>query len=90
MWKALDADTLLAFEMNGEPLPAGTAFRRGSSCRAGRDLLGQVADSDLTVLDKPFDGFWMKTAYRVPKGVFGPSRFDSQDSEQNAPITAIR
>ena len=26
MWKALDPDTLLAFEMNGAPLPAGNGF----------------------------------------------------------------
>jgi hypothetical protein len=45
---------------------------------------------ELNVLDKPFDGFWMKTAYRVPKGLFGASRFESQDGEQNSPITAIR
>jgi hypothetical protein len=45
---------------------------------------------DLQVSDKPFDGFWMKTGYRVPKGVFGPSGFDSQDTAQNSPITIIK
>jgi hypothetical protein len=42
------------------------------------------------VSDKPFEGFWMKTAYRVPKGMFGASGFESQDTEQNSPITAIK
>ena len=46
--------------------------------------------TNLSVLDKPFDGFWMKTAYRVPKDLFGPSHFESQDSEKNSPITDIR
>ena len=32
----------------------------------------------------------MKTAYRVPQDVFGPSHFDSQESEQTVPITDIR
>ena len=48
------------------------------------------AVADLTVTDKPFDGFWMKTAYRVPKGMFGASGFESQETEQNSPITAIK
>jgi hypothetical protein len=32
----------------------------------------------------------MKTAYRVPRDVFGPSNFESQDTDHNSPITAIR
>jgi len=42
------------------------------------------------VSDKAFDGFWMKTAYRVPRGMFGVSGFESQDTEQNSPITSIK
>jgi len=41
------------------------------------------------VSDKAFDGFWMKTAYRVPKGMFGASDFDSQ-TRSRLPITSIR
>ena len=33
--KALHPDTLLAYEMNGEPCPCITAFRCGCWCRAG-------------------------------------------------------
>jgi hypothetical protein len=32
----------------------------------------------------------MKSAYRVPRGLFGASGFDSQDSESSSPITSIR
>ena len=44
MWKALDADTLIAFEMNGEPLVA-LAWHAGTAGGAGLDrhLLGEVA-----------------------------------------------
>ena len=48
------------------------------------------AVTDLTIVEKPFDGFWMKTAYRVPKGMFGASGFESQETAQNVPITAIK
>jgi len=43
------------------------------------------AVTDLTVSDKAFDGFWMKTAYRVPKGMFGVSGFESQDTSRTRP-----
>ena len=90
MWKALDADTLVAFEMNGEPLSRWHGFPARLVVPGWTATYWVKALTELTVLDKPFDGFWMKTGYRVPKDVFGPSRFESQDSEQNSPITAIR
>ena len=32
----------------------------------------------------------MRTAYRVPRNLFGPSGFESQDNEQTSPITDIK
>jgi DMSO/TMAO reductase YedYZ molybdopterin-dependent catalytic subunit len=90
MPKALDGDTLIAFEMNGEPLS------RWHGQPARLVVPGWTATywvkclTELSILDKPFDGFWMKTAYRVPRHLFGPSGFDSQDNEQTSPITAIK
>jgi DMSO/TMAO reductase YedYZ molybdopterin-dependent catalytic subunit len=90
MWKALDADTLIAFEMNGEPLSRWHGFPARLVVPGWTATYWVKALTELAVQDTPFDGFWMKTAYRVPKNVFGPSRFESQDTEQNSPITAIR
>jgi len=90
MWKALDPDTLIAFEMNGEPLPAWNGAPARIVAPGWTATYWVKAVTELTVSDKPFDGFWMKTAYRVPKGLFGASGFDSQDTEQNSPITAIK
>ena len=90
MSKALDPDTLVAFEMNGEPLSRWHGFPARLVVPGWTATYWVKALAELAVLDKPFDGFWMKTAYRVPKGAFGPSRFESQDSEQNSPITSIR
>ena len=67
--KALDPNTLLAYEMNGETLPV----KHGFPLRVVAP--GWASDSwvkwltSITVLDKEFDGFWMKNAYRQP----GPS-----------------
>jgi DMSO/TMAO reductase YedYZ molybdopterin-dependent catalytic subunit len=90
MWKALDPDTLLVFEMNGEPLPALNGGPARIVAPGWTATYWIKAVADLTVSDKPFDGFWMKTAYRVPQGLFGESGFQSQDTEQNSPITAIK
>ena len=90
MWKALDPDTLLAFEMNGKPLPVWNGFPARVVAPGWTATYWIKAVTDLTVTDKAFDGFWMKTAYRVPKGMFGPSGFESQDTEQNSPITSIK
>ncbi len=90
MWKALDPDTLIAFEMNGEPLPKWNGFPARLVAPGWTATYWIKAVADLTVTDKPFDGFWMKTAYRVPKGMFGASGFESQDTEQNSPITSIK
>jgi DMSO/TMAO reductase YedYZ molybdopterin-dependent catalytic subunit len=90
MWKALDPDTLIAFEMNGEPLPNWNGAPARLVAPGWTATYWIKALADLTVTDKPFDGFWMKTAYRVPKGMFGASGFESQDTEQNSPITSIK
>ena len=90
MSKALDGDTLIAFEMNGEPLS------RWHGQPARLVVPGWTATywvkcvTELSILDKPFDGFWMRTAYRVPRNLFGPSGFESQDNEQTSPITDIK
>ena len=90
MWKALDDDTLVAYEMNGEPLPRWHGFPARLVVPGWTATYWVKCLTTLNLVEKPFEGFWMNTAYRVPKGLFGPSRFESQDNEKTAPITAIR
>ncbi len=90
VWKALDADTLIAFEMNGAPLPVWHGFPARLVVPGWTATYWVKALTELQITDKAYDGFWMKTGYRVPKGMFGASGFDSQDTGQNSPITAIK
>lgn len=90
MWKALDPDTLIAFEMNGEPLPRWNGFPARIVAPGWTATYWVKAVTSLEVTDRPFGGYWMSTAYRVPKGMFGASGFDSQDTEKNSPITTIK
>ena len=64
--KALDADTLLAYEMNGEVLPVAHGFplRVVAPGWAGDSWIKWL--TALSVLDNEHEGFWMKRAYRHP------------------------
>lgn len=90
MWKALDVDTLIALEMNGAPLPRWHGSPARLVVPGWTATYWVKALTELAILDSAFDGFWMKTAYRLPRGLFGASGFESQDTEQNSPITAIK
>jgi DMSO/TMAO reductase YedYZ molybdopterin-dependent catalytic subunit len=64
--KALDPDTLLAYDMNGQPLPHehGFPLRLIAPGWAGDSWVKWLRH--IEVLDHEFEGFWMKTAYRHP------------------------
>jgi DMSO/TMAO reductase YedYZ molybdopterin-dependent catalytic subunit len=90
VWKALEETTLIAYEMNGEPLPHWNGFP------ARIVVPGWIATywvkhvTMIAAVTKPFDGFWMKTAYRIPVGKFPlVERFISQETAINTPITEI-
>lgn len=90
MWKALDENTLLAYEMNGAPLPHwnGAPVRLVAPGWTATYWMKHI--TDMRILDKPFDGFWMKSAYRIPVGLFPTvDRFVSQETATNTPITEM-
>ena len=44
----------------------------------------------IEAVTKPFDGFWMKPAYRIPRGKFPiVQHFDTQVTAANEPITEM-
>jgi DMSO/TMAO reductase YedYZ molybdopterin-dependent catalytic subunit len=90
LWKALDENTLIAFEMNGEPLPHWNGYPARLVVPGWTATYWVKHITSIDVIAKPFDGFWMKTAYRVPKGAFPMvDRFLSQETEGNTPITEM-
>lgn len=90
VWKAMDENTLIAFEMNGAPLPHWNGFpaRIVVPGWTGTYWLKHVTSID--AVSKPYEGFWMKPAYRIPKGKFPVvDRFISQETDVNTPITEM-
>lgn len=90
MWKAMDENTIIAYEMNGAPLPHWNGFPARLVAPGWTATYWMKHISEISFSDKPFDGFWMKSAYRVPLGLFpSTDRFISQESPVNTPITEM-
>jgi hypothetical protein len=45
--------------------------------------------TEIRVQPAAFDGFWMKSAYRIPTGAFATARFVSQETPETTPITEM-
>ncbi len=88
--KAMDDSTIVATRMNGQPIPHlnGAPVRLivpGWTATYWMKHLISIRASA-----KPFDGFWMKGAYRIPNGMFPVvQRFLSQETDANTPITEM-
>ena len=90
VWKALEDTTLIALEMNGAPLPHWNGYPARIVVPGWTATYWVKQLTSINVIPKPFEGFWMKTAYRIPKGTFPMvDRFISQESGTNTPITEM-
>jgi DMSO/TMAO reductase YedYZ molybdopterin-dependent catalytic subunit len=89
--KALDPDTLIAFEMNGKPLPQLQGFPARIIVPGWTATYWMKHLISVDVVSKPYDGYWMKTAYRIPKGKFPEveGHWPGQETETNIPVTEI-
>ncbi len=92
MWKALDENTILAWEMNGAPLPYLNGFPVRLIVPGWTATYWTKMITELNVVSKPWDGFWMRVAYRIPIGKFPEvDRFVSQErpTDTMTPITEM-
>jgi len=89
-WKAMDENTLVAFEMNGAPLPHWNGFPARLVVPGWTATYWMKHLTSISALSQPYKGFWMNPAYRIPKGKFPViDRFISQETEANTPITEM-
>jgi len=88
--KAMEDTTIVAYEMNGEPLPHFNGFPARLIVPGWTGTYWMKHLVSIRAVTKPFEGFWMKTAYRIPIGKFPGARFTSQESiGPNTPITEM-
>lgn len=63
---ARDGEVLLAYAMNGEALPLLNGFPLRLVVPGFYGTYWVKHVDEITVIDGAFDGFWMKSAYRIP------------------------
>jgi DMSO/TMAO reductase YedYZ molybdopterin-dependent catalytic subunit len=89
-WKAVEDTTLVAYEMNGAPLPHLHGFPARLILPGWTGTYWMKHLTSVSALTKPETRFWMSSAYRIPLGRFPlVARFTSQETAVNTPITEI-
>jgi sulfite dehydrogenase (cytochrome) subunit A len=88
--RALDENTIIAFEMNGKPLPHWNGFPARLIVAGWTGTYWMKHLTDIDIRTKPVTDFWMNPAYRIPAGIFPTvERFPTQETPANQPITDI-
>jgi DMSO/TMAO reductase YedYZ molybdopterin-dependent catalytic subunit len=89
-WKAIEDTTLVAYEMNGQPLPHFNGFPARIVVPGWAAVYWMKHVTSIKAMTKPESGFWMNPAYRIPLGKFPiVARFTSQETAVNTPITEM-
>jgi DMSO/TMAO reductase YedYZ molybdopterin-dependent catalytic subunit len=90
VWKAMEDDTLIAYEMNGAPLPHFNGFPARIIVPGWTGTYWMKHVTSIRAATKPESSFWMNPAYRIPLGKFPVvARFTSQEYAPNTPITEM-
>jgi len=90
VWKAVEETTLIAYEMNGQPLPHFNGFPARIVIPGWTGTYWMKHVMSIKAVTKPESGFWMNPAYRIPLGKFPlVARFISQETAANTPITEM-
>ena len=90
MARALDETTLIAWEMNGSALPLENGFPARIVVPGWTATYWIKHVSGIEITAQPDTGFWMQTAYRVPRGLFPTAApFASQDTETTSAVTDL-
>jgi sulfite oxidase len=85
--KALHPDTLLAYDMNGQPITPVHGFPLRAIVPGWEGAYAVKWLTNLRVADREFDGFWVATAYRYPVKRVAPGA--SVDAKDMAPLTGL-
>ena len=90
VWKAMDESTIIAYEMNGQPLPHFNGFPARIVVPGWTGTYWMKHVISINALTKPEGNFWMNPAYRVPVGKFPlRDRFLTQENAASTPITEM-
>jgi sulfite dehydrogenase (cytochrome) subunit A len=86
--RARDGEVMIAYEMNGAPLPMLNGFPIRLVVPGWYATYWVKSLSSITVLDQPLKTFWMDTAYRVPSNS-GAEETPQELAKVTVPITRM-
>ena len=87
--RAMADDTIVAIRMNDADLPLYNGFPARLVIPGWTATYWMKHITNLEIRSTKLDNFWMKSAYRVPSGMFPGTPFPTQDTAINRPITDI-
>ena len=87
MAKAMHPDTLLAYDMNGQPIPAVHGFPLRAIVPGWEGAYSVKWLTTLNVIDKDSDSFWVATGYRYPTKRVAPGA--AVDPKDMAPLLGL-
>jgi len=85
--RAMDENTLIAFEMNGAALPHWNGFPARLIVPGWTGTYWVKHLTNVEIRKTALGSFWMTPAYRIPAGKFKVDRFPTQETQANQPIT---
>lgn len=85
---ALQDDILVAYQMNGEPLPLLNGFPLRLIVPGWYATYWVKSLNKISVLDTKFEGFWMDKSYRIPKNEFAEETPDNL-AKETVPISRM-
>ena len=85
--KALHPDTIIAYEMNGVPIPHLNGFPLRAIAPGWEGAYSVKWLERIAALDAEFDGFFVKTGYKYPTRRVAPGA--SVDPKDMAPLTGL-
>jgi DMSO/TMAO reductase YedYZ molybdopterin-dependent catalytic subunit len=90
VWKALDENVIIAYEMNGAPLPHWNGFPARVIVPGWTATYWMKHVVEMNIISSPAKSFWINTAYRIPLEKFPLiERFTSQEGGGSTPITEM-
>lgn len=85
--KALHPDTILAYEMNGEPLPLANGFPLRAIVPGWEAAYSIKWLTHIQVADREHDGFFIQTGYRYPRMRVAPGA--AVDAKDMVPLAGL-
>lgn len=87
--RAMDGEIIVAYEMNGEPLPLLNGFPLKLVVPGWYATYWIGMLNEIRVYDEPYKGFWMEKAYLVPKEVVNGNESPDSLAKDLVPISKI-